>query len=1140
MSINHAIVYRKLHGSISEVYRDLPGSDLPSEWAQEIPGGTDGMLAYLAQNTPRNHCFLRVNAMGRDLFLRSVCSKSEFSVAQTYYSQKYLLDLSPDQVLNRFGELLQVEFYSEEAFNRAAVNAFEKPGGYVWSDEGMELRIPDNTLKAVLYGMLFRWYRKRSPVVVVVPEGVDYDAYTCAAVKAIYSYLPAGLRCLMGFMTYANPTNISEGVALVFVPAGQNYPGAILLDGTTTNIDPLLKNGLPQNAKDMFAALIGMEPEERKQVLEDITSLVETGEDGKFVALSDLYITNYTKYWLNQSKGCENLNDPEDFALLKAFASGQQRVSPHRAEQYTRMIREEVKGEHLDRHFLDSARKLTDPVDFYRHIKPWLPLCTLTRNQGPENLETYVWAAFWSFCEKLVREKQYRTELEKLDAQVRAALVEKNADEGIKIDSSEVEPQEPYAAAYQEKDREIRLKKLELDTRSYEEKIREDCRDLENFPEYWYKTHREKFLGTIAEYGFGEQDPAVGVSLRKLELTYEKALASFEESLTEWFKEGLSVDKDLFTQAEYDALVELMEARLKDKQVMKAPESIREKLEELCEERKKSLKKILDDSAYQRAREIQEIMGPSEKNGYFASMENLLEKKSEIHMADRNFRDHLDKIRKESRPGDLNSYRDEYRRHFENSICVSGVAEKPMAPYIAEDLKQLKRKEAPYEIIVDHMDLQELKDHVYKRFMIELYLSGEMGKILLKNQAAASQYEGNTTHLLTTLQGLLGVEPYRCELKENEFKKLLKILGMQKKRDYRVLRYLYNLERAPGSWQQQMYTDELASFINLEVRTGLEGSIDSFGQLFAHIERLWEKRGLVGMEDHQKLTLNYMKITAGNQQVKRTGRDFRLDQLYTTLSIYMNKPVDGLSSAKAVLNRKDQEELSYVLIPVMNSRDMLDAIEGMLCWNRTDICPESIADIYINALLKANGIQSRVLFELFGILRNYGLESKFSFGNNPEEVETNWYKINDCYRHFDARPESNPFGEGETPDRWIDKLKALVSRRNPDGGCSPKSDTGEGNSTESDSKKKRTRRNAVKIGMAALLIGILIATAVFFDKLEKVTGDPEPTKPSETQIIETEPIETEPGETEPDETEPDEAGPMRIPPRKTFRDCTFQ
>ena len=417
------------------------------------------------------------------------------------------------------------------------------------------------------------------------------------------------------------------------------------------------------------------------------------------------------------------------------------------------------------------------------------------------------------------------------------------------------------------------------------------------------------------------------------------------------------------------------------------------------------------------------------------------------------------------------------------------------------------------------------------------------------------------------------------------------------------------------------------------------------GQLFAYIERLWENRGLVGVADDQKLTLNYVKETDKNRQYIWTSYGFRLDQLYTTLRVYINKPVDGMTNAKAVLNRKDLEELRHVLTPVMTSRDMLDAIEGMLRWYRTDICPESIADIYINSLLEAKDVQSRVLFELFDILRKNRLESKFLFGKNKNEKDANKNIINACYKHFDARPESNPFDKGETPDRWIDKLKALVSRRKPDGGCSPKSDfdeddsgktdaagsdvtkddsdktdstqfctdendfsesdagetnssesdagetdssesdtgetdssesdagetdssesdagetdssesdagetdssesdTGEGDSSESDSKKKRTRRNAVKIGMAALLIGILIATAVFFDKLQKITEDPEPTKPSETQIIETEPIETElgetePGETEPDETETDESGPMRIPPRKTFRDCTFQ
>lgn len=1043
MSIDQSIVYRKFHGSIGERYQDLPSTDIPREWDAVIPDCVNGILAHRDQNPPRNHSLLWVRNGKRDMLLRAMAVQSSISVSRTYYHQKYLLDVTPGQLLDQFDDLLRIGFYSDEAFNRAAVSAFDRPQGYAWSGDGLELNIPTNTLKAVLFGMFFRWYRKRSPVVVAVPENVDYDTYTYAAVKAIYSRLPAGLRCLMGFMTYADPASISNHIALVFVPAQYHYSSAILLDGTTTNIAPLLNNVLPQNAKDMLSELAAMPEEQLKQTLEDMTAFVEMDGSGNFVDLSGLYITNYTDYWSMQARKCENLENPEDFALLKAFAADSRLQTGRLASEYRRIILEDVRLEHLDIHFLNRARAKQDPRDFYREIHPWLPLCVLGRNRS-DNLEKYVWDAFWNFCADLAAKQESLEQLEELDKTVCGAITAKITDDGKDPKTVEIVLDDHYKKAYENRVAQLLSERLNFSRELYLGNLEKCQLTLGNSPEKQYNNYRETFLGSLPA-DLPRDSQAVLDVLSEGKKLYTKLLRRYTKMLKDWFLQNLTAVSDDITQQEYSDLIREITELCRNDYVTHAPETSRDQLLTLAEKRKNELHEKLSNSQAHQQEVTQQLLD-SDQVSYFQCLEDLITKREQQSLTTSQLNNIYETLHQKSCPKTLDSYLQAYRAYFLEPFSVADLANRPVAPYLISDFQKLSVSAEPYCLDLGSLDdLYAIRDRVQEHRMISEYLCGKPQMILLWDPLDPVQIQADRLHEM--LKGLTDTKPCVHSWSKKEFTDILTFLEKWKyladSNRYRILRYLKD---APEPWAQELYQQERQKFLSFRIDDGVE-------QLHTRLEQCMNDRFETGVDIDAPIRLSYFQ-----NEICRSEQ-IPLNQLYVTLGLYLGKYTDmsEMWTQDKYLTGKAQNALAPYLMNVMTPPQLISTVQAILKIERTSN-PLSdrkgsvilAAKTYVSHFFLSSSTEPRDIVDMhFVIIRN-DKHNKLQFEKSFKEYWEDHEELKKSYDYFALQIQTKnrqigpdcdniPFSEGGTSifHRLQQKWKAYFGRAGNVGDCTP-------------------------------------------------------------------------------------------------------
>lgn len=998
MSIDQSIVYRKFHGSIGERYQDLPSTDIPRDWDAVIPSCVNGILAHRDQDPPCNHSLLLVKNGTQDLLLRSVAAQSSISVSRTYYQQKYLLKVTPRLLLDRFEDLLQIEFFSEKAFNLAAVSPYDRPQGYTWFGDGPELDIPSNTLKAVLFGMFFRWYRKRAPVVVAVPENVDYEAYTYAAVKAIYSRLPAGLRCLMGFMTYADPAAISNHIALVFVPAQYHYANAILLDGTTTNIATLLNNVLPQDAKDMLSELSVMPKEQLKQTLEDMTAFVETDNDGNFVDLSTLYVTNYTDFWSMQGKKCENLEDPEDFALLRAFAADPRLQTGRLAEEYRRLILEEVRPEHLDMHFLDRAKTRQDPQAFYREIRSWLPLCVLGRS-GSVNLEAYVWDVFWNFCAELAVKQKSRNQLEELDQAVRDAIATKITDDGNDPSANEIRLDERYIQAASERLAQLRSESLASGRDMYLRNIERFKLTLGTSPEPQYLDYRNTFLTELPE-GLSRDSQEVRDVLAKGDSLYAGLLDQYTKMLEDWFTEGLSKVSDDITQQEYNDLTQRITELSSHDYVVSAPEVSQRHLLKLMEQRKTELGDTLSKSRSYR-QEVTDQLLNANHSSYFQSLEELLDKRSQQNLTKSQAEYIYESIHENSCPNCLDMYLKAYQEYFQEPFYVTSLAAQPIAPYIISDLKKLSNSNVLRNLDISSLaDLNAIRDRVLEHRLISEYLYGRPQMIEMWYSKNPVQIPAD--RLYNMLKGLTDPDPQSPPQDEKEFTDLLTFLKntnyLTDSDGYRILRCLNNSEE---DWARNLHQDETKKFLTFQIDGGME-------QLYAGLTQCRNKMPKTGLDINAPVHLLYR-----NTEI-RADMTIPLNQLYVTLGFYLGRI--ELPSRDKCLPGTVQNALiaNFVSWGLMTPQQLISTVQALL---KLDCTYKALNDrrnalilaarICINSFFQLSNLTPQDIVDMhFTIIRN-DKDNKLQFENTFRNYSEDHEELRNFYLYFDQQIKKN-------------------------------------------------------------------------------------------------------------------------------------
>lgn len=291
------MIYHRLHGSVARFYRDVPMEpSIPDEWDQYIPDQTKDFLQYGTQSEPHNHSMLQICVEEEELrLLRVCCAEGRMSNATTKFFHKQLMDITPQRLLEGFDEILNIPFMTEVQMN--CIWNGEAPGlpGYSWSGPRRYLNVSAKVLRAVLYGMVDRWRFGSPPVVIEVPAGEDYDSYTYQAVRTIYACLPAAMRGIVGFMTYANPNQAPLNVALLFVPESENYEGAIRLDWETDDIEQILQCELPTEIKEMLNKIVGLFQSADTKAYDDyLRQILEDLE--RVMPMKDLRCSHYVNY----------------------------------------------------------------------------------------------------------------------------------------------------------------------------------------------------------------------------------------------------------------------------------------------------------------------------------------------------------------------------------------------------------------------------------------------------------------------------------------------------------------------------------------------------------------------------------------------------------------------------------------------------------------------------------------------------------------------------------------------------------------------------------------------------------------------------------------------------------------------------
>lgn len=253
------MIYHHLHGSVERFYRDVRvDPPIPKDWDKAVPEQVKNLLRYGAKNELHHHSMLCLSRNGESRLLRVCCAECRMSDTTANFFHKQLMDITPQELLEKFDELLEISFMTEEQMNRIAKGEVPGQPGYRWSGPREYLDIPEQVLKAVLYGMVDRWRFGSNAVLIEVPGDVDYDSYTYQAVRTIYACLPAALRGIAGFMTYTEPNNDSTAVTLFFVPESARHERAIRLDRVTDRHEYFLKCGLPIEVKDMLDRIVSL------------------------------------------------------------------------------------------------------------------------------------------------------------------------------------------------------------------------------------------------------------------------------------------------------------------------------------------------------------------------------------------------------------------------------------------------------------------------------------------------------------------------------------------------------------------------------------------------------------------------------------------------------------------------------------------------------------------------------------------------------------------------------------------------------------------------------------------------------------------------------------------------------------------
>lgn len=394
--------YHFIHSVVDEQYTDIATEKgIQPEYLKELR--TYAGLCDCRDSIGASYTFARLYRKGSHpaIFFSRTANKTR-AISTCTFSQSVGWNQSGKMLLDDFDGILSSPFLSEQELDELVEAHRPVPPGMGANNNLLPVTIATTAIRAILYGVLFRWMQKTPPVHIVVPKTVApeaYNQYVLSAVREIYSYFPALMRAEAGFSSYllAEHEASFQKLYIVFLPEGIAGPNALALDGSTPTAYASLVRSTGSQGLDYFLDYIAncSAPEERRQFLSGVYADIEKRFED---AGKDFSCYEYQKY----GAGLALLQEarPAEEALLTwiRFASEKEKYAPGIRSTIITRITETISEEDILRYAWGKVGKDSSLENLFGTLRELTPLCSLNDNWR---------SALWFFMKEALEKGRY-------------------------------------------------------------------------------------------------------------------------------------------------------------------------------------------------------------------------------------------------------------------------------------------------------------------------------------------------------------------------------------------------------------------------------------------------------------------------------------------------------------------------------------------------------------------------------------------------------------------------------------------------------------------------------------------------------------------------------------------------------------
>ena len=317
--------FEVLHGSIDEIYRDLPveHGDVPFR-IRRFAGDAFGKIGFCSDKKSKQSLTGYAPViMGKCyLFQMFACAQTDTKTPAGYF-HALITEAEPKDFTGDFSRMWNLKFASQKDLLAAAEGEIFHVEEVAFKSS-LELEILPKVMKEIMCGCLNRWSSNQEAVIILVPKNQPFMAYTKAVLSQIYSYFPAALRAASGFVSApCDAYQPDRNVSLVFLPDNEKNelkPNALRIGESFGYFSKIFSPEM----EAFVDYTLQLDEEQRAAWLDEIFQQVEgNGESSVF---HDVKAQDYLLYYMS-SRAWKNLSNREILdhfsrALEKHLAPG--------------------------------------------------------------------------------------------------------------------------------------------------------------------------------------------------------------------------------------------------------------------------------------------------------------------------------------------------------------------------------------------------------------------------------------------------------------------------------------------------------------------------------------------------------------------------------------------------------------------------------------------------------------------------------------------------------------------------------------------------------------------------------------------------------------------------------------------------